>query len=887
VSIVRGGSTLDPAGQEGLAHLVEHLTYRAVDPAPGGGHLVTRWDRLTKQATVDMNGFTLPDCLQFYEFGPPARLPDLLALEAARLAHPLAGVDDSAVALEKQVIGSEHLLRTDARMGGGAGNVLFPLLFPAGHPYAHGPGGTDDSRGKLTFADARAYAARSFTPERITLLVSAPPGVTSLAAILEALPAELRGSSAAGVLAPGSAPARPASARAASAGASGAAGGARPAAAVEKPVAGGAVSGPVAVERRSSPLPRSELWVAWRLPGSFGELGATEDLLQRWVERDLGAADLSREDPHIRSASAWMEPGLESGVLFVRTLLSDGADAERAAQVVVGRVASLWAREQTSLEAFAELRAVLETERVLGEPGQISRALDEATYAALAGRVRPTADAIAAAGAVPSSAAARLAYQELTRERARTVLFSPAAASSEASRAGLPAWHGAGAGRPSELVPNAPAWDPSELARMVPEPLSVSTTHLPTGLTVITVRRPATAAVAWLGFRGGYSDADPPLLLELALRTRPEARQAPRMHILPGRGATRDLSFEAVEFLPAQLPDALTLLFAKAGVPAREWPNREGLERLLAPVAAGEDGQAKKATRAFWHALLGDHPYARMVATDDLDKVTRSDVDGWIARVHNLRNAALVVVGDVAPSDVERTASILAQQMKTPAWVAELPTPPAPTGRPATGEHLVPVITARAGGLTDVRMGCLLPPMAAADRGHYELLEHAIEARLNTALRVEQGDGYGVSVGYERLRGGATYLVASTFVPDASLARTLATLRANWQRWSREGFDAGEINVARWRYAGSLSALYGSSNGLAVRLLNDWNAEPASVATGALKDDVAAPRASRVGELFATCKANAVLGLTGNEAAIRRALEQAWPALTAARHATP
>src|SRR6185369_17527500 len=36
VSVVRGGSGANPAGGEGLAHLVEHLTYRAVDP-PGAG----------------------------------------------------------------------------------------------------------------------------------------------------------------------------------------------------------------------------------------------------------------------------------------------------------------------------------------------------------------------------------------------------------------------------------------------------------------------------------------------------------------------------------------------------------------------------------------------------------------------------------------------------------------------------------------------------------------------------------------------------------------------------------------------------------------------------------------------------------------------------------
>ena len=46
VSVVRGGSGADPSGGEGLAHMVEHLTYRAVDGATGAAPALTRWDRL-------------------------------------------------------------------------------------------------------------------------------------------------------------------------------------------------------------------------------------------------------------------------------------------------------------------------------------------------------------------------------------------------------------------------------------------------------------------------------------------------------------------------------------------------------------------------------------------------------------------------------------------------------------------------------------------------------------------------------------------------------------------------------------------------------------------------------------------------------------------------
>jgi predicted Zn-dependent peptidase len=349
---------------------------------------------------------------------------------------------------------------------------------------------------------------------------------------------------------------------------------------------------------------------------------------------------------------------------------------------------------------------------------------------------------------------------------------------------------------------------------------------------------------------------------------------------LPARGATRDLSFDAVEFLPAQLPEALTVLFAKATATVTDWPARDDLQRRLASVASAEDPVAKKAERAFWRALFGDHRYARVVDTGELDRVARSDVDAWLGRVHNLREAALVVVGDVDAAEVQREATVLSQQFKTPPWVAGLPMPPAAPVRAAGSERVLPVLTPRAGGLADIRLGCLLPPMAAGDRGRYELLAQAVETRLNTALRIDQGDGYGVSVKYERLRDGTTYLLASTFVAEPTLGRTLAALHGQWQRWAHDGFDAGEINVARWRYAANQSAAYASANTFAFQLLHAWGVEPALLEPHNLRPDVAGQDGARVGELFATCRANTVLGLTGNEPVIRHALEAGWPGLT-------
>jgi zinc protease len=858
VSVVSGGASADPAGAEGLAHLVEHLTYRAHDSAGAALPLAStgagtrrnesRWEKLLHYAASETNALTGPDGITFFEFGPPTRLKWMLEIEAARLTAPLAGVDENAFALERQVVATEHALRDDPRAASWAAGTLFPTLFPAKHPYARAIGGTDASLARLTLADARAFVTANFRPERMTLLVTAPTGQTSLDGIIAALPRSLVGDSAHPVPRPTTA------------------------ASIALDVA----APPHPIARRSSRLPTPQLWLAWTLPGGFGAQAGTELLLQRWVEEDLDLDQLRQEDPKIQHVASMLQSGRQASVLYVRALLADGADPDRAAQIVGGRVASLWAREPSEQELLKRIKNRIATEVVLGEPWQLPRAI-EATMAAAYGAAPPRpAEVEGAALETTTSDLAKFAYTHLTRERVHGMMFAPAppgpprAAASAPRRAAEPI---------ADTITAAARWDLMELPGTRAPVRNIVVKTLPNGLTVIVARRQARAAVAWLGFHGGYADADPPVLVELALRVRPDLNDAPKWRMLPGRGATRDATIETIEFFPSRLNDALGLLFAKATVPVRDWPDRDKLERMLAPLTGTRDPSADKADRAFLRALFGEHAYARLVSPADLPRVARADVDGWVGRVHNLRNAALVVVGDVNAAEVERKAIQLSRELNGPAWVPSIGPPAPPPLRPAAEARLTPVITAGPGGLTEVRLGCLLPAATVADRGHHDLLQLAMQERLNAALRLERGEGYGVRVGYERLRGGTTSLQAVTYVDTEGLAESLATIRVHWQRWSRSGFDAGELNLARWRYASQSPLAQSTSHGIAYQLFNEWSLAPGAVAAEDLRPDVVGLRDSRVSELFATCKANAVLGLTGHEPAIHRALRAAWPEL--------
>lgn len=861
VAVVRGGASADPAGKEGLGHLVEHLTYRAIDPkpdaplplasdAPGGATHQTRWERLIRYAAAGANALTGPDGISFFEFGPPSRLDWLLDVEAARLADPLAGITPAAVALERQIVGVEDALRQDPRAGGWVTHQMMPLLYPAGHPYGHSVGGTPETRAGLTLADARAYVAHTFRPEQMTLLITTPTALTTIDKIVARLPASLVGDAAHPT-------ARAPAAEAADA---------PPPVAPAQPV-----------QRRPSPLSTTQLWVGWTLPGSYGAHAPMEDLLARWVRQDLDLDQLRQDDPHIRFADAVVIPGARSARLFVRALLDEGADPDRVAQVVGGRVSSIWTRARGQRALLERLRTTIKTELELDEPPQPARAIDQAEAVAYGPGPILRANLLLKAAGISDSDLAAFAYAHLKTERAHALFFSPAPAAK-----GAPAPPAAPQAAPAldEPFRDAVGWDPMGIPG-TPSPIrEMAVEKLPNGLTVIAARRHATAAIAWLAFRGGYSDADPPLLVDLALRTRPDAVDAAKYHMLSGRGATRDATVETLEFPPVAMLPALQLLLAKATTGVKMWPPPDGLDRMLAPIHADEDPASERAAQAFLAALFGDSPLAHRSDRSELKRITRSGVESWVGHVHNIRNAALVVVGDLDPAGVVEAARSLTRNMSSPTWVDAVGDLPLPHLRPAAESHTSVVVTPRPGALVDVRLGCLLPRATADDIPYHQLLRMAIEERLNSALRVQHGEGYGVSVADDVVRGGAAFLSVATSLDAGDLASPLEILRSNWTRWGQQGFDAGEVNVARSRFAGELPVEYGSSELLAYLLYQSWKLDPQSLGVDRFQIDVSHLKAQRLNELFATCRANAVLGLTGDEPTIRRAIKRSWPGLS-------
>jgi zinc protease len=180
------GSRHDPDGASGLAHLVEHLTFRT---RPDGAHDVSTM--LERAGSTSYNATTSVDATCYFETVPTEELPIALFVEAARMARPLDGIDEDAFVVERNVVRNERQERHDNVPYGNLDDVATYLLFE-GHSYGIPIGGIREDIDRLTLANARRFVATHYRPNNATLVIAgafdAPRAATVVRELFEEIP---------------------------------------------------------------------------------------------------------------------------------------------------------------------------------------------------------------------------------------------------------------------------------------------------------------------------------------------------------------------------------------------------------------------------------------------------------------------------------------------------------------------------------------------------------------------------------------------------------------------------------------------------------------------------------------------------------------------------
>lgn len=159
----RFGSLYETPGKTGLAHALEHMSFRGTPEISAGG-----LDDIVARLGAEMNGSTTYDDTELYFLMPSDKLKVALGIEADRMAHLSLRPQDWAI--ERQAVLNE--------LDGDAGSPFYDLLarvraaaFP-GQPSGRTPAGNRADVARASVADIAKYYREWYAPNNATLVVA-------------------------------------------------------------------------------------------------------------------------------------------------------------------------------------------------------------------------------------------------------------------------------------------------------------------------------------------------------------------------------------------------------------------------------------------------------------------------------------------------------------------------------------------------------------------------------------------------------------------------------------------------------------------------------------------------------------------------------------------
>jgi zinc protease len=567
-AVVGSGAVEDPPGREGLAHLVEHLTFRT--HAPDEPAL---WPRLWALG-ASFNASTDFETTTYHELFPATRLADAVAAEGRRLADPLAGVDEPVFAVERDVVRNELRERNETHSFGAAWAGAFRAAFPESHPFHRDLAGSHESTSALTLADARAYVRAHYRPDNITMVIVGDMELSQVETFVRALlPPALYGDPAH----PRPVPPPPRA----------------PTAPPEPPAAR-------TLHRERAPVPAPELWIAWPLPGGFGrELRIAE--MWSWLTGSNFYWGRFKNDDiaHVNLVS-W--PGVEASLFICRVQLTKGDHPEEVLREVVKELPWIGGDEVYLDERVRNMKLGLLRDLAFNAESPVERALERAAYAHRAGGASAYGPMIEQIQSITGDQAREFAERYLGADRARAVFIEPLADDAQPPRP-IPAAQDLETLTGKQPLPPE-TWE--NLAR-VKHLAGLRRVTLDNGLEVVAVPRPGASVVtAQLAFHVDRTttvtgiDQAADVARELRLEESPGD-----YGIGFGVDFGDDLATFTVRAGAANLPRALEMISFGARSLTVDWPN-DKFREVRAPLWRRLEAQPEvRGDRAVWRAMFG------------------------------------------------------------------------------------------------------------------------------------------------------------------------------------------------------------------------------------------------------------------------------------------
>jgi zinc protease len=159
----RAGAMDEKDGTSGVAHALEHLMFKGTKTLKSG-----EFNKRVAEAGGRDNAFTSLDYTAYYQIVPKGALPDMMRLEADRMANLLLTPDEFAS--EIQVVMEERRLRTEDNPEARVYESLKAAAFTA-HPYRRPIIGWMDDLQNMTWQDARDWYRDWYAPNNAYVVV--------------------------------------------------------------------------------------------------------------------------------------------------------------------------------------------------------------------------------------------------------------------------------------------------------------------------------------------------------------------------------------------------------------------------------------------------------------------------------------------------------------------------------------------------------------------------------------------------------------------------------------------------------------------------------------------------------------------------------------------
>ena len=159
------GSSDDPKGASGFAHLFEHLMFMGTQRIPQG-----EFDTRMETYGGWNNASTANDYTNYYSVGPSALLDLLLFLEADRMVG--LDITQQKLDLQRDVVRNERRQNYEDQPYGSIWLSLSEMMYPPGHPYHLEGIGSHEDLEAATLNTVTQFYSDWYMPNNATLCVS-------------------------------------------------------------------------------------------------------------------------------------------------------------------------------------------------------------------------------------------------------------------------------------------------------------------------------------------------------------------------------------------------------------------------------------------------------------------------------------------------------------------------------------------------------------------------------------------------------------------------------------------------------------------------------------------------------------------------------------------